>query len=85
MLGPKLLVLYINDSCNVSKLAKRIFFVDNTNICRAGDNVLRSELDIVNKFGKNCRKLQQSSTRQVVSFIEMECVYCTVVCFCLPY
>ena len=32
MLGPKLFILYINDTCNVSKLVKLILFADDTNI-----------------------------------------------------
>ena len=38
-MGPKLFVLYINDICNVSKLAKFILFVDDTNIFCAGNNL----------------------------------------------
>ena len=37
--GPKLFVLYINDICNVSKLAKLILFADDTNIFCAGNNL----------------------------------------------
>ena len=39
ILGPKLFVLYINDICNVSKLAKFILFADDTNIFCAGNNL----------------------------------------------
>ena len=39
ILGPKLFVLYINDICNVSKLAKLILFADDTNIFCAGNNL----------------------------------------------
>ena len=39
ILGPKLFVLYINDICNVSKLAKFILFADDTNIFRGGNNL----------------------------------------------
>ena len=38
ILGPKLVVLYSNDICNVSKLAKFILFADETNIFCAGNN-----------------------------------------------
>ena len=34
--GPRLFVLYVNDICNVSKLAKFILFADDTNIFCAG-------------------------------------------------
>ena len=36
ILDSKLFVLYINDICNVSKLAKSILFADDTNIFCAG-------------------------------------------------
>ena len=39
ILGPKLFVLYINDICNVSKLAKFILFADDTNIFYVGNNL----------------------------------------------
>ena len=40
IIGPKLFVLYINDICNVSKLAKFIFFfADDRNIFCAGNNL----------------------------------------------
>ena len=39
ILGPKIFVLYINDICNVSKLAKFILFADDTNIFCACNNL----------------------------------------------
>ena len=33
ILGPKLFILYINDTCNMSNLVKFILFGDDTNIC----------------------------------------------------
>ena len=35
ILDPKLFVLYINDICNVSKLATFVLFANDTNICFA--------------------------------------------------
>ena len=32
VLGPKLFIMYINDICNVSKVAKFILFADDTNL-----------------------------------------------------
>ena len=39
IIGRKLCVLYINDICNVSKLAKVILFADDTTIFCAGNNL----------------------------------------------
>ena len=39
ILGPKLFVLYINDICNISKLAQFILFADETNIFCTGNNL----------------------------------------------
>ena len=38
ILGPKLVILYINDLCNISTLLKFILFTDATNIFCSGKN-----------------------------------------------
>ena len=40
ILGPKLFILYINDIVQVSDILKLIIFVDDTNACCSGDNVI---------------------------------------------
>ena len=39
ILGPKLVLLYINDICNVSKLTKFILFADDTNMFYTDNNL----------------------------------------------
>ena len=39
ILGPKLLILYVNDLCNISNLVKYILFADDTNLFCANKNI----------------------------------------------
>ena len=41
ILGPKLFILYINDTCNISNLVKFILFADDTNIFHANSDISR--------------------------------------------
>ena len=68
ILGPALLILYVNDMCNVSKSLKSILFADDTNLFYAGKDldevckIVSRELNIlhiwfqVNKLSLNVAK-----------------------------
>ena len=62
ILGPTLLILYINDICNVSNLVKFILFADDTNVFFAGDNQLELECMLNRELVKLC-KLDRLSVR----------------------
>ena len=47
ILGPKLLILYINDICNISEIMKFVLFADDTNILCKYENYV-SLCDLVN-------------------------------------
>ena len=67
ILGPKLFVLYINDICNVSKLAKCIHFEDDTNIFCACNN--KKELqDMINGVLAKLVKLSLNLSKQITCF-----------------
>ena len=47
-MGPLLFILYINNTCEVSKILKSILFADDTNLFSCGNN-LEQLLDTVEK------------------------------------
>ena len=52
ILGPKLLILYVNDICNVSKLVKLILFADDTNMVCSANDVEQLENIVCCELGK---------------------------------
>ena len=52
ILGPALLILYINDMCNVSMLMKSIVFADDTNVFYSGDNLSQVCETLSTELGK---------------------------------
>ena len=52
ILGPALLILYINDMCNVSMLMKSIVFADDTNFIYSGDNLSQVCDTVSTELGK---------------------------------
>ena len=54
ILSPRLFVLYVNDICNVSKLAKFILFTVNSNICCVGCNLLELRDMLNRELAKLC-------------------------------
>ena len=54
--GPKLLIIYINEICNISPTLKFTLFADDTNIFYSGNNInnmyksISRELNIVNEW-----------------------------------
>ena len=39
ILGTKLVIIYVNDICNISSTLKFRLFADDTNICGSGDDI----------------------------------------------
>ena len=52
ILGPKLLILYINDICNVSPVLKFILFADDTNIFCSGSDIVQLSIIVSNELDK---------------------------------
>ena len=55
ILGPKLIIIYINEICNISPTLKFTLFADYTNIFYSGNNInmcksISRELNIVNEW-----------------------------------
>ena len=73
VLGPLLFILYINNTCEVSKTLKTILFADDTNLLCCGDN-LEQLLDTVEKeliklkswFDANKLTLNLSKTKFII-------------------
>ena len=73
ILGPQLLIVYVNDMCNVSKLLKYVLFADDTNILYSHDHlpelvtVLCTELDkMYTWFSMNKLSLNIAKTNYIV-------------------
>ena len=52
ILGPKLLILYINDICNVSPVLKFILFADDTNVFCSGSDIVQLSIIVSNELDK---------------------------------
>ena len=52
VLGPKLVILYINDICGVSQKLKMVLFADGTNIFCSGDNLKELLKEVTNEMSK---------------------------------
>ena len=73
ILGPKLVIRYVNDICNVSSLLRFVLFADDTNIFVSGDDVkeisktLSKQLDKLNAwFAVNKLSLNVSKTNYMI-------------------
>ena len=52
ILSPKLFILYINDTCNVSPVLKFILFADDTNIFCSGSDIVQLSILVSNELDK---------------------------------
>ena len=52
ILGPKLLILYINDMVNVSNIFKFIIFADDTNLFCTSEDIVSLSVNICNELMK---------------------------------
>ena len=73
ILGPKLVILYVNDICNISSLFRFVLFADDTNIFLSVDDVkessktLSKQLDKLNsRFAVNKLSLNVSKTNYMI-------------------
>ena len=64
VLGPQLFSMYVNDTCNVSKLLKFILFAEDTNLLSSHSHLP----DLVDEL---CKELNKMSTRFCVNKLSM--------------